>query len=150
LLRVDFAFDAHDRVNQAVSTTLRQIGRGTPIFVLCDDETRQQRYSRELWTQQADTEFMVHEQLAKDATDGLKVYLLDTARWPLVANKLAEPSHRASWLLNLNDTPPPDLAVFERILEIVSQDPQEREQARERWRFYQDHGADVRAHRLSA
>jgi len=150
LLRVDFAFDAHDRVNQAVSTTLRQIGRGTPILVLCDDEARQQRFSRELWTQQADTQFLAHEQLAKEATDGLKVYLLDTNRWPLVANKLAEPSYRASWLLNLNETPPPDLAVFERILEIVSQDPQEREQARERWRFYQDHGADIRAHRLSA
>ncbi len=148
MLRVDFAFDAHDRVNQAVSTTLRQIGRGTPILVLCDDEARQQRYTRELWTQQAETEFIAHERLTKDATDGLKVYLLNTDDWPLATNKRADPAYRQSWLLNLNDTPPTDLTVFERILEIVSQDPQERDQARARWRFYQEHGADVRAHRL--
>jgi DNA polymerase-3 subunit chi len=163
LLRVDFAFDAHDRVTQAVSTTLRQVGRGTPILVLCDDEARQQRYTRELWTQQADTQFVVHEPLAADttnttigatgannATDRLMVYLLNTESWPLLANKLSEPFYSQSWLLNLNDNPPPDLAVFERILEIVSQDPEEREQARQRWRFYQERGADLHAHRLPA
>lgn len=149
MLRVDFAFDAHDRVTQAVRTTLRQVGRGTPIMVFCDDDRRLTQYSQQLWSQQDDTQFVAHEKLETDATQGLLVYLLSQKQWPQLANKMSTAPYQHSWLLNLDDSPPPEVALFERVLEIVSQEPQAREQARERWRYYQELGAQIHSHRLA-
>ncbi|MFO7746823.1 MAG: DNA polymerase III subunit chi [Orrella sp.] len=150
MLRVDFAFDAHDRVAQAVRTTLRQVGRGTPIMVFCDDKARLDRYAQQLWAQQEDTGFMAHERLTPEATEGLSVYLIDTSLWPLLASKLTTEPYQQSWLLNLDDAPPPEAGIFQRVLEIVSQEPEEREYARERWRFYQELGAQIHSHRLAS
>lgn len=148
MLRVDFAFGAHDRIAQAVRTTERHVRKGTPLMVFCDDEQRLDRYDQQLWALE-DTAFVAHERLTAHALEGLKVYLIDTASWPLLSAKLATAPYQSAWLLNLDDQLPPEPQALSRILEVVGPDDDDREKARKRWRQYQQLGADLHSHRLS-
>jgi len=52
-------------------------------------------------------------------------------------------------LLNLRPEWPPFFSRFQRLIEIVSLDEQDRADARERFRFYRDRGYEIRTHDLS-
>lgn len=148
MLRVDFAFGAHDRIAQAVRTTQRHVDKGTPLMVFCDDEQRLERYDDQLWALE-DTAFVAHERLSPHALEGLKVYLVDTESWPLLPAKLATVPYQSAWLLNLADQLPPEPQALSRILEVVGPEDDDREKARIRWRQYQRLGADLHSHRLT-
>lgn len=148
MLRVDFAFGAHDRIAQAVRTTQRHVNKGTPLMVFCDDEQRLERYDYQLWALE-DTAFVAHERLTPHALEGLKVYLVDTESWPLLPAKLATVPYQSAWLLNLADQLPPEPQALSRILEVVGPEDDDREKARMRWRQYQRLGADLHSHRLT-
>lgn len=59
----------------------------------------------------------------------------------LIARNAQELEHspRTDLLINLADELPPHLGRFTQLVEIVSQDAQQREQARERVRHYREH-----------
>jgi DNA polymerase-3 subunit chi len=148
LLRVDFAFGAHDRIAQAVRTTERHVSKGTTLMVFCDDDQRLERYDQQLWALE-DTAFVAHERLTPHALEGLKVYLIDNESWPLLSAKLMTSAYQSSWLLNLADHLPPEPQALSRILEVVGTEDDDREKARVRWRQYQKLGADLHSHRLT-
>lgn len=148
MLRVDFAFGAHDRIAQAVSTTQRQVQKGTPLMVFCDNAPRLDRFDLQLWAL-VDTGFVAHERLTPDAPEDLKVYLIDPQTWPRLSAKLATTAFESAWLLNLSDQLPPEPQQFQRILEVVGQDEDDREKARLRWRQYQQLDAELHSHRLA-
>ena len=52
-------------------------------------------------------------------------------------------------LLNLRPEWPPFFSRFQRLIEIVSLDDEDRAAARERYRFYRDRGYEIRTHDLS-
>jgi DNA polymerase-3 subunit chi len=52
-------------------------------------------------------------------------------------------------LVNLTDEVPGFFARFQRVAEVVSANPREREQARERFRFYRERGYPLETHELS-
>ncbi|AWB33768.1 DNA polymerase III subunit chi [Orrella marina] len=143
-MRVDFAFDAHDRIAQAVRTTEKQVTRGNRVLVYTTDLARLKRYDRALWSLPGAT-FLAHDILSEDAPPDLPVYLIqdqtgcNLAR-PLLANGF--------WLLNLHDECPPLEQPVTRILEIVSSDDDDRALARNRWRSYQQAGYRLHAHQL--
>jgi DNA polymerase-3 subunit chi len=142
--RIDFAFDADARLPQAARSTLRHAHQGTCVYVYCDDSNRLAQFSQLLWTI-SDTTFLAHEWLHDTTSVPVLVYLVDQANWPLVALR-AQPT---DWLLNLDDDCPPEVSIFTRVLEIVDQDDQDRQLARQRWRLYQSMGLDLHAHQLS-
>ena len=51
-------------------------------------------------------------------------------------------------LINLAPRPPAFLGQFERVAELIDKDPENREQGRERYRFYQSHGYPLKAHQI--
>ena len=51
-------------------------------------------------------------------------------------------------LVNLRDDWPPFFSRFERLIEIVSSEDQDRQLARERFKFYRDRGYEIRTHDL--
>jgi DNA polymerase-3 subunit chi len=53
-------------------------------------------------------------------------------------------------LLNLGAESPPHFARFERLLEIVSTDDDERIAGRARFKFYRDRGYAIESHDLAA
>lgn len=143
MTRVDFAFDADHRVAQAARSILRHVARGSRLFVYCDDPDRMKQIDQALWTA-SDTAFVPHEPLIEGSAEELPVFLVDQAAWPLVADRVNE----SDWLVNLDDQCPPEPTLFARVLEIVSSDQTDRQEARERWRQYQAMGLDLHAHPL--
>ena len=55
-----------------------------------------------------------------------------------------------TWLLNLSDDCPPNLGSVNRVLEIVSEDEDDKLAARARWSVYKTQGHELKAHRLGA
>ncbi|UOD49571.1 DNA polymerase III subunit chi [Orrella daihaiensis] len=142
--RVDFAFDADARVLQAARSTLRHVARGARLFIYCDDPDRTAQMDQALWVVE-DIAFVPHERLINEQNETVPVFLVDQAAWPLVANRV----NQTDWLLNLDDQCPPEPTLFTRVLEVVTRDDADRQQARQRWRQYQAMGLDVHAHQLS-
>jgi DNA polymerase-3 subunit chi len=51
-------------------------------------------------------------------------------------------------LINLSSDVPVFFSRFERVAEIIDQDPQRKQQGRERYRFYQDRGYELKTHQI--
>lgn len=144
-MRVDFAFNAPDRIAQAVDTTVKQVSRGVHLLVYCPERQRAEQYDQLLWHTDG-TNFIAHDWLTTTALPNLPVYLLDEEGWSMAPPALFE----SRWLLNLHDECPPLPTGSSRILEIVSTDPAERQLARLRWRYYEQAGHTLHAHEISS
>jgi len=67
---------------------------------------------------------------------------------PIVIGSGEEPADTRHLLVNLAGTVPAFFSRFERVAEIVNEDPAVREAGRERFRFYRDRGYSLRTHKL--
>ena len=142
MARINFAFGAAERVAQACQTTLKQYLAGEKIVVYCSDVARLRQYDEKLWA--VDSAAFVPHVWSEDPL---------AAQTPivLVSHNLAQvlagvpPS---TWLLNLDDDCPPTLGGLERALEIVSDEPEDQEAARQRWRAYLAAGHEVKSYSL--
>jgi len=143
MTRVDFAFNAAARVEQAARSSLRHVARATRLFVYCDDSERLNQFDQALWSID-DTSFVPHDMIQEHQTEDLAVYLVDQAKWPLLVSRV----QADDWLINLDDDCPPEVGLFSRVLEIVTQEDQDKAQARQRWRLYQSMGLELHAHQL--
>jgi DNA polymerase-3 subunit chi len=52
-------------------------------------------------------------------------------------------------MLNLHEESPPAFSRFERLIEVVGRDDEDRQRARNRFRFYRDRGYEIHHHDLS-
>jgi DNA polymerase-3 subunit chi len=53
-------------------------------------------------------------------------------------------------LLNLGSVVPPGFERFERLIEVVGAEDNDRQLSRQRWKFYQDRGYAIRRHDVAA
>jgi len=143
--QVDFAFGARDRLRTACQIARKRYMEGSRLVVYCSDSARLTAFDRLLWSFD-DTSFIPHV-LADDPLVADTPVVL-TAGSPQAAREAMGPQAEP-WLLNLDDACPPDCEAFARIMEVVSDDPLERQLARQRWRAYQAQGRRLQAHDLS-
>lgn len=142
MARINFAFGATERTTQACQTTLKQYLAGQKLVVYSSDLARLRDFDQKLWKVD-DAAFVPHVW----SDDPLAPYTPIL----LVSKDLAQTLEGLSpdtWLLNLDDACPPTLGALQRVLEIVSDDPEDKEQARQRWRTYQAAGHDVKSFSL--
>lgn len=59
-----------------------------------------------------------------------------------------DPGEHSDVLINLNSATPPFFSRFNRVAEIVTQDPEHLESMRDAWRFYRDRGYPLTKHDL--
>jgi len=144
MAQVDFAFGAPDRLRTACVAARKRFLAGQRVVVYCSDGARLSAFDRMLWAFD-DTSFVPHV-LAGDPLCAATPVVL-TASPPDAASQ-AMGAGEPPWLLNLDEGCPPSLQAFERVMEIVSDDPADRLAARERWRAYQAAGHAVQAHDL--
>jgi len=99
-----------------------------------------QALDRELWTFEAQ-EFVPHLRVKPGQP-------LDAAlrRTPIWLCEGAPPSSGPKVLVNLGAEPPDGGESFERIIEIVSAEGEERQRARARWRAYEARGWAIKHH----
>jgi len=142
MARINFAFGANERIAQACQTSLKQYLAGQKLVVYASDPARLKQFDQKLWAIE-DAAFVPHV-WADDPLAAQTPVLLVSKDLAQVLDGL--PGH--TWLLNLDDACPPALGPVQRVLEIVSEDPADKEAARQRWRQYQVAGHDVKSYSL--
>ncbi|KGD95811.1 DNA polymerase III subunit chi [Achromobacter sp. RTa] len=148
MTRIDFAFGAPDRLRMACQVVRKRFLAGQRLVVYCKDGSRLAAFDRMLWAFD-DTSFVPHV-LANDPLAADTPVVLTAGDPQQAAAAASQGGHPApSWLLNLDNDCPPGFEAFERLLEIVSDDPDDKQAARQRWRAYQGAGHAPHSHDLS-
>jgi DNA polymerase-3 subunit chi len=135
--QIDFYSNVADKLATACRIAAKAYARGNRALVLCPDAETAARFDRMLWTTPA-IAFVPHC-AATDPLAPVTPILID--------HTAAEPSVDQV-LVNLRPEWPPFFGRFERLVEIVSVDEEDKAQARNRFRFYRDRGYELRNHDL--
>ena len=138
MTQIDFYTHVPDKLRTACVLSAKAFARGLKVTVFCADAAAAQRFDRMLWTTPA-IGFVPH--CAPD--DPL------AAVTPVIVDHLGENLVNDGVLLNLHSDRPAFFSRFQRLVEIVGLDDDDRAQARERYRFYRDRGYEIRTHDLS-
>lgn len=133
-----FYTDAADRISVAARLCGKAYAQGRRLRVYAAEKDLLDQLDALLWATPA-TGFVPHCRLRDRWAEDTPV-LLDLA---------SEHEGTADVLLNLHPEPPPFFGRFSRLLEIVSRDGQDREAARERFRFYRARGYALQTHSLA-
>jgi DNA polymerase-3 subunit chi len=138
MTRVDFHFNAPDKLLYGCRLVRKAHRSGSRVLVWCEDAVRLKRFDELLWTF-SDQDFIPHV----SAGDPL------AAQTPVLLT--AEPVDCAHHeiLINLGDQTPPMFSRFDRLIEVVSNEDSDRALARQRFRFYKDRGYPMNTHEVS-
>jgi len=138
MTQIDFYTHVDDKLRTACRLAAKAFSHELRVMVFCPDADTAGRVDRLLWTTPA-TSFIPHC-FAGDALAAVTPIVVD--------HDGAEPLHD-QMLLNLRPEWPPFFSRFQRLVEIVSLDDEDRRLARERFKFYRDRGYEIRTHDLS-
>lgn len=140
MTEVAFHFNAPDKLAYACRLLRKAVGAGARVVVTAPAEALA-RLDTLLWTF-SQTDFIAHVRLP--AEPGMlaasPVVLTETAA-------AAELPHRQV-LLNLGEQLPSGFERYQRVIEVVSQDEEDRRQARGRWKQYTERGYQIIRHDL--
>jgi len=138
MTRIDFYFEAEDKLQVACRLSAKAAQQKLRVLICSPDEAGAQRIDRMLWTWQA-TGFLPHCMTRSPLA----------AQTPVLITHDPEDTPHDEVLLNLRSEWPPAFSRFQRLVEIVGRDDEDREAARGRFRFYRDRGYDIASHDLS-
>ena len=138
MTRIDFYTHVEDKLRTACTLAGKAHGRGLKITVFCPDADTAQRFDRLLWTTPA-IGFVPH----CGPDDPL------AAETPVIVDFQGEKLLHDEVLINLRPERPPFFGRFQRLVEIVSREDDDRAAARDRFRFYRDRGYEISTHDLS-
>jgi DNA polymerase-3 subunit chi len=137
---VAFHFNVPDKLAYACRLLRKARGAGSRVVVTGEPELLR-RLDTELWTF-SPLEFIPHAHAASaepQVVDASPVVLADVPR--------GTPHHEV--LVNLGGPVPEGFERFERLIELVSQEEPDRQQARTRWKHYADRGYAITRHDLA-
>ncbi len=138
MTRIDFYFEAEDKLQVACRLSAKAAQQKLRVLIYTPDEAQSQRIDKMLWTWQA-TGFLPHCMTRSPLA----------AQTPVLITHDPEDTPHDEVLLNLHSQWPPAFSRFQRLVEIVSRDDEDREAARGRFRFYRDRGYEIANHDLS-
>lgn len=134
---IDFYFNAPDRLQVACRLAGKALAQKQRLLVYAPEADTAGRIDRMLWTWPA-TGFvphcMAHDRLA--------------AETPVLIAAGDETPPDCELLLNLGGECPPHFERFQRLLEVVGADEEERKAGRARYRYYLDRGYRIANHDL--
>jgi DNA polymerase III subunit chi len=139
---VSFHFNVADRLSYACRLLRKAVHKGAKVAVTAPPPTLS-ALDRALWTL-APTDFVPHARLAPGTAPAPR--LAPTPIWLL--DSVADAPQREV-LLNLGREIPVGFESFERIIEIVSTDDDDRAAGRERWKHYASRGYAITRHEVS-
>lgn len=140
MAEVAFHFNVDDRLGYACRL-LRKVSRSGRRCMVVLDGPDVAALDQALWTFAAG-EFLPHARAGGAAAV--------VRHSPVLLGERIEPGWPADILVNLGRDVPAGAEAFERVIEVVSVDPQDRQQARHRWRHYADQGHALVRHDLAA
>lgn len=138
MTRVDFYFNATDKRYVALRLAAKAYQAGQNTLLYTTDTALAAELDTALWTT-THTAFIPHVRcghaLARET--------------PLLIGSCIDALASCNVLINLTTAPPEGFSRFDRLIEIVSQDEEDRRQARARYRYYQERGYALNAHDLA-
>jgi len=140
MTEVAFHFNVPDKLAYACRLLRKATAAGSRVVVTGKSQDLR-TLDTELWTFSA-LEFIPHCHAASAEPQVLSaspVVLADTAR--------GTPHQQV--LVNLGQAVPDGFERFERLIEVVSQDEGDRQQARTRWKHYADRGYAIQRHDIA-
>ena len=137
--RIEFHFNAPDKLAYACRLLRKAVAAGARVVVL-GNASDMGRLDTELWTF-APLEFVPHARAPAppEVAAASPVWLTHALDTPL-------PHHDV--LLHLGSDMPLGFEAFARVIEVVSLDDADRQQARQRWRGYTELGLTLLRHDL--
>ena len=139
MTRIDFYHYADDKLRFACRLAAKAYDQSTRLVVYTPDARVLGEFDRALWTFQS-TRFVPH------AFAGTAV----AAETPVILASSGESLPHHDVLLNLAPEWPPFFASFERLLEIVAVDEDDKARARERYAFYRKRGYDIKVNSIES
>ena len=137
MTEVLFYTHVDDRLQTACTLTVKALARQMRVMLFTADAADTERVSRLLWSVPA-TGFLPHCR----SEDRL------SAVTPVIVDHRAEPLVHDQVLINLRAETPAFFSRFQRLVEIVGLEEDDRNAARERYRFYRDRGYEIKTHQL--
>jgi DNA polymerase-3 subunit chi len=137
--RIDFYHYAEDKLRFACRLAAKACEQSSRVVVYTPDTELLARFDRDLWTFQS-TRFVPHV----FAGTGL------AAETPVILASSGEDLPHHDVLLNLADEWPPFFSTFERLLEIVAADDEDKAKARSRYAFYRKRGYDIQVNAIES
>ncbi|MEW5771770.1 MAG: DNA polymerase III subunit chi [Pseudomonadota bacterium] len=139
MTRITFYFNAPDKFDVARKLAAKAFQGGQQTLVYTTDPAQAQALDQGFWTAQQ-LSFLPHVRCGHPLA----------AETPVLIGDDPAPLRHADVLINLAAEPPAFFGRFERLLEIVSTDPADRERARQRFRFFKERGYALETHDLGA
>jgi DNA polymerase III subunit chi len=138
--RIDFYFDAEDKLDVAARLVQKAYVNHHRVVVLAPHREQSDSLDRRLWAQPP-LAFLPHCPIDHTLAGETPILLAPSAAM------LPDTPHR-ELLLNLSSQVPDGFAQFERLIEIVGLDETDKAPARERFRHYRSNGYEIVSHRL--
>jgi DNA polymerase III subunit chi len=138
MTQVDFYIHVEHKLQTLCALAAKALARNVRIMILTPDPQTTEEVDRFMWTQPA-IGFLPHCRSSHRLA----------AITPVIVDHIADPIVHEQLLVNMNRDCPPLFSRFERVIEIVGRDNEDREQARERYRFYRDRGYEIRTHDMN-
>jgi DNA polymerase-3 subunit chi len=135
---IDFYFNAGDRLQVACRLAGKAVKQSQRLLIYAPDAGTAGRIDKMLWTWPA-IGFVPH----------CAVHAPLAAETPVLIASGDEAAEGCELLLNLGAECPPHFERFPRLLEVVSNNEEDKESARSRFRFYRERGYQITNHDLA-
>lgn len=138
MTQVFFYHGAADRIAAACALLGGAYAKKKPMLVFAPEDAVANGVDRMLWTHPA-LGFVPHCRADSPLA----------GETPIVITDSLQTTTQRERLMNLDRGIPPGFARFESLIEVVGQDEADRNAARDRVKFYKEHGCEVRYFDLS-
>lgn len=138
MTKVDFYTGVDDKLHTACLLSHKAMQNGLRVLLHTPDEATSALLDKLLWQHPA-LAFIPHCQ----STDAA------ASEMPVIISHQPEPFPHSELLISLHSSSLPFFSRFERVIEIVSQEPEDARLGRERYGFYRERGYEMRHFDLS-
>lgn len=138
MTRIDFYFNAPSKIDVARKLATKAFNAGQNVLVYAPDPEQAKALDTLFWTAQQ-LSFLPHVRCGHPLA----------RQTPILIGADADELTSADVLINLAEQPPEFFGRFQRLLEVVSGDADDRERARERYRYFKQRGYPLETHDLA-
>ncbi|MGM9515234.1 DNA polymerase III subunit chi [Roseateles sp. DB2] len=139
---VSFYTGVSDRLHFATRLLRKAYGSGAQVLVL-GPASLLSRLDAALWTQEP-TDFVPHLLLKGGVDEGL------LRATPIVLAERQDAAPHCRTVLNLGADFMADVAALDRVLEVLSSEPEQVQAGRRRYKAYREMGLDIKHHEVNA
>ncbi len=140
MTEISFHFNVPDRLSYACRLIRKAYARGACMGVLAEPAALKELDDM-LWNFSA-TEFLPHGMLTSGSPP--------QSETPIALVDSAAASPHQALLINLGEGVPEGFQHFERLIEVVTAAPDDRQAARARWKHYAERGYALQRHDLAS